>query len=31
LAKLEREWQAEGITPLAIREIERKVDYLMTR
>jgi hypothetical protein len=31
LAKLEREWQAAGIAPVAIREIEREVDYLMTR
>jgi photosystem II stability/assembly factor-like uncharacterized protein len=31
LAKLDREWQAEGIAPVAIRAIEREVDYLMTR
>jgi len=31
LAKLDRQWQAEGIAPVAIRAIEREVDYLMTR
>jgi len=31
LAKLDRERQADGISPVAIRAIEREVDYLMTR
>ncbi len=31
LAGLDRQWQAEGIAPLAIREIEHEVDDLMTR
>ena len=31
LADLDRQWQAEGIAPLAIREIEHQVDDLMTR
>jgi photosystem II stability/assembly factor-like uncharacterized protein len=31
LARLDRRWQAAGIAPLGVREIEREVDYLMTR
>jgi hypothetical protein len=31
LAKLDRQWQSDGIAPLGVREIEREVDYLMTR
>jgi hypothetical protein len=31
LARLDRQWQAEGIAPVAVSEIEREVDYLMTR
>jgi hypothetical protein len=31
LAKLDRQWRADGIAPVAIREIEREVDDLMTR
>jgi photosystem II stability/assembly factor-like uncharacterized protein len=31
LARLDRRWQAAGIEPLGVREIEREVDDLMTR
>jgi hypothetical protein len=31
LARLDRQWQAAGIAPAGVREIEREVDDLMTR
>jgi hypothetical protein len=31
LAKLDRQWQSRGIAPLGVRDIEREVDYLLTR
>jgi len=31
LARLDRQWRAQGMPSVAIREIEHEVDYLMTR